>query len=126
MAKQPLISQSTLPKHQRSRKQVRRLEKRKKLKYGRKDLEHKPMDAPRMVLTKTQYLALKDARDRAHKAFDPIWSKTQLFTRTTAYFQLSLKMGISSKNTHISMFNIEQCEHVIRIADEIKRQYNIT
>jgi hypothetical protein len=55
---------------------------------------------------------LRVAKMRAHAAFDPIW-KNRHMTRTAAYEWLSKVMGLPFAETHIGMFDIEQCRKVI-------------
>lgn len=64
---------------------------------------------------------LRKAKMSAHAIFDPLWvakmrkgfSKKE--ARTGAYEWLSKEMGIPIEQTHIGMFDIEQCKKVIAI-----------
>lgn len=53
----------------------------------------------------------------AHAAFDPIW-KSRKMSRHAAYAWLSQQMGLPVEQTHIGMFNINQCRKVIEICKE--------
>jgi hypothetical protein len=65
---------------------------------------------------------LRIAKREAHAVFDPLWqaksrrdgcSKKQ--ARTAAYKWLSEQLGISRRQTHIGMFDIELCRRVIEV-----------
>jgi len=55
---------------------------------------------------------LRRAKMQAHAAFDPLWKSGQM-TRREAYRRLSEKMGLTPEETHIGMFDVEQCETVV-------------
>ena len=57
---------------------------------------------------------LRQKRMLAHSLFDPIWQSGEL-TRTEAYSWLAERMGISTKETHIGMFNEDQCDLVVEL-----------
>lgn len=57
---------------------------------------------------------LRKLKQAAHAVFDPIWNNCTM-SRKEAYKKLGDRMGISEANTHIGMFNEEQCELVIEI-----------
>lgn len=58
---------------------------------------------------------LREAKKRAHEAFDQIWKK-KIMSRTAAYAWLSRRLGIPKKYTHIGMFNVETCSKVITLS----------
>ena len=58
--------------------------------------------------------ATREARQRAHDAFDPIW-KSRTLTRWEAYLWLSKKMGLPQDKTHIGMFDAQQCAQVVQL-----------
>lgn len=60
--------------------------------------------------------ATRKARSRAHKYFDQIFRKYRLMSRSSAYVWLAREMGIKTKNCHISYFNAEQCELVVKLS----------
>lgn len=65
---------------------------------------------------------LADARLRkmkrmAHAAFDPLWKEGRFKSRTVAYAWLSERMGLPKEETHIGMFDIDQCKRVIEVCD---------
>lgn len=70
---------------------------------------------------------LREWKQEAHRYLDPLWvkkmrqghSKTQ--ARRMAYKWLSVQMGIPTKETHIGMFDVDQCKQVVDIC---KRYYN--
>lgn len=55
---------------------------------------------------------LRMAKRTAHAAFDPLWKSGQM-SRKKAYALLSEKMGLTPDETHIGMFDVEQCKTVI-------------
>lgn len=59
---------------------------------------------------------LRAAKARAHAAFDPLW-KNRLMKRTVAYAWLANTLKIPVKDCHIGMFDVEQCEAVVRAVD---------
>lgn len=60
---------------------------------------------------------LRQWKQRAHAAFDPLWkrgSKQQRFKRRRdAYAWLANNMGLSGDACHIGMFNVTQCKQVV-------------
>ena len=63
---------------------------------------------------------LREARNRAHKAFDPLWRLGGM-GRKEAYKFLADRMGLGKDETHIGMFNLEQCKQVILICSEFTK-----
>ncbi len=63
--------------------------------------------------------ALRGLRMRAHAAFDPIW-RIGGKSRSDAYQWLADGMGMDKKETHIGMFNEEQCRKVIELCRSTK------
>ena len=61
--------------------------------------------------------ALRKAKNRAHKAFDPLW-KSGLMTRREAYIWLSAMLHISQENCHIGMFDISTCKRVVEVCNK--------
>lgn len=56
---------------------------------------------------------VREARSRAHKAFDPLWqNKTAGKSRTEWYAELRRHMGLSKDLCHIGKFDIAQCAEV--------------
>jgi len=64
--------------------------------------------------------ATRQARMRAHEAFDRLWCGRGhiVFGRTTAYRWLREAMGVSEDEAHIACFDINQCERLIAIISE--------
>jgi hypothetical protein len=68
---------------------------------------------------------LRRYKQRAHKAFDPIWklnpmagTKRDQPNRKEAYLWLAGKLGIRLKDCHIGMFDVKQCKLVITYCKE--------
>lgn len=62
---------------------------------------------------------LRKARNEAHKLFDKLWkSPTRIMTRYDAYKWLANKMNLKIEETHIALFEIEQCNKVIELVKE--------
>lgn len=57
---------------------------------------------------------LRTLKIEAHKQFDSIW-KSNLTSRENAYIWLANKLGIEVYECHIGMFDIKQCQEVIRL-----------
>ena len=55
---------------------------------------------------------LRKAKMAAHAAFDPLW-KSGRMSRSKAYSLLAESMGLPKKDTHIGMFDVEQCKQVV-------------
>ena len=55
----------------------------------------------------------------AHASFDPLW-KTGPFRgrRKAAYGWLAGQMGLPVEKTHIGMFDVPQCQEVIKIIEK--------
>jgi len=58
----------------------------------------------------------RQARHAAHMAFDPLWQSNGM-SKGDAYKQLSEFMGLSKKETHIGLFDIEQCKLVVAFCE---------
>ncbi|MBQ9657632.1 MAG: hypothetical protein IJV31_02555 [Clostridia bacterium] len=62
---------------------------------------------------------LRRYRKAAHFWFDKIWkSPTRITTRDKAYKWLSKELGLPKEETHIGMFEKEQCEKVMEISQK--------
>lgn len=57
---------------------------------------------------------LRLAKRQAHVAFDKIWQHKHL-TRRKAYAWLARQMGLTLETCHIGMFDVNQCEQVVRM-----------
>ncbi len=69
---------------------------------------------------------LRRWRNRAHAAFDPLWQRGRYRRRRNdAYAWLAGKMGLTKEETHIAMFDVEQCKQVIQIMDNERRNPNV-
>lgn len=60
--------------------------------------------------------ALRDAKIRAHAAFDPIWKSGEM-ARGDAYGWLAEHMGVDKRDCHIGMFDLDQCSRVVMVCD---------
>lgn len=67
---------------------------------------------------------LRKKRSAAHQAFDPLW-RSKRVSRTKAYKLLAQEMGIPHSDCHISWFEVEQCDEVIRIAAILNKRYGV-
>lgn len=68
--------------------------------------------------------ALRDARQAAHKAFDPLWHAKMRQTgcdkraaRDKAYQWLARCMDIPREKAHIAMLSLEQCQQVVELCE---------
>lgn len=64
---------------------------------------------------------LRDQRKTAHAFFDPLWMK-KVVTRKALYKGLSNWLEKSPDETHIGMFDTEECDEVIKYALHVKRK----
>lgn len=62
---------------------------------------------------------LREWRKRAHAVLDPLW-KSGRMRRRAVYQILDDAMGLAKGQAHIAMFNIEQCQEVIRICKQLQ------
>ena len=64
---------------------------------------------------------LREWKQKAHKYFDPLWQKkmeqgySKIKARHKAYAWLAEQMGLPIEETHIGMFDVEQCKQVVEI-----------
>jgi hypothetical protein len=61
---------------------------------------------------------LRQAKQAAHAAFDPLW-KAQGMTRRDAYSWLARQLGIRFDDCHIGMFDVDQCNNVVSLSLEL-------
>lgn len=61
----------------------------------------------------------RTARHHAHEAFDPLW-KERGENRSELYHKLASFMGLEPRATHIGMFDVEQCQRVLRFVEEFE------
>ncbi len=64
-------------------------------------------------------LETRQARMTAHAILDPLWKQRRI-KRGKLYTLLAGYLGLRVKDTHIGLFNIEQCDKVIQFAGEIE------
>ena len=70
---------------------------------------HKGSDVPLGRLADAE---LREWKMRAHQAFDPLW-KSGKYSRRKAYFIASDIMGKPVEETHIGMFDVQECKNLI-------------
>ena len=59
---------------------------------------------------------LRKWRKKAHNEFDKLWKgKTREMTRYKAYRWLTEQMNLTRDETHIALFEIEQCKEVLKL-----------
>lgn len=64
---------------------------------------------------------LRKARNKAHIEFDKLWkSPTRIMTRYEAYKKLADIMNKDIKYTHIALFEVEECQKVLKAIKQIK------
>lgn len=68
---------------------------------------------------------LREARQAAHAAFDPIWKARRWRTgdrhsRKRGYRWLSETLGIDREHCHISMLSLEDCQRVVELCMPIR------
>lgn len=73
---------------------------------------------------------LRIARNGAHRAFDPLWQPNgkrpvhmKRLARDHAYQLLAKYLGKKPKNTHIGLFNQDECAKVIQFVESIYATY---
>jgi hypothetical protein len=59
---------------------------------------------------------LRNARIRAHRAFDRLW-KSGLMKKWQAYKWLQAALGLNSGQAHIGQFSAYMCDRVIALSD---------
>lgn len=79
---------------------------------------HKGTDEPLGRLADSE---LRYWKRRAHAEFDSRWRRKEKRTRRAAYEWLAEEMGLPLEQTHIGMFDVEQCKKAIKICKEAKR-----
>lgn len=57
---------------------------------------------------------LREMKKAAHRSFDAIWKGFKK-SRSAMYKRLSELMGIPPEQTHIGMFDVDQCKRVIEL-----------
>jgi hypothetical protein len=62
---------------------------------------------------------VRQARMRAHAAFDRLWGAGGCMPRSRAYVELAQHLGLSREACHIGRFSVEMCERVIAACAEI-------
>jgi hypothetical protein len=73
--------------------------------------KNSPTNAP---LGRMANAELRRAKMAAHAAFDPIW-KSGSMPRSKAYALLASLMKLPKSETHIGMFDVQQCKQVVEV-----------
>jgi len=77
---------------------------------------HPGTDIPLGTLADSE---LREYRKEAHYWFDQIWKgPTRQMTRYKAYGWLAHKIGLSREETHMAMFEKEQCQKTIEFSKQ--------
>ena len=71
-----------------------------------------------MALGRLANKELREAKKQAHFFFDKIWINKHL-SRGMAYKELSKSMGVHPDLCHIGMFDIEQCNEVVKFSKQL-------
>lgn len=80
---------------------------------------HKGTDKPLGRLANAQ---LRYWKKQAHAAFDPLWKSGRFRGyRNAAYAWLADKMELPVEETHIGMFDVDQCKRAVRICNNERR-----
>ena len=67
---------------------------------------------------------LRQAKMRAHAAFDPVWKAkiaeglSKHHARGSAYKWLAEQIGVEREDCHIGMFDVALCDAVVRACDD--------
>lgn len=62
---------------------------------------------------------LREYRKQAHYWFDRLWQQpTKITSRYKAYGWLAYQMHLKREDTHIALFEIEQCKKVIKLVKQ--------
>ena len=66
----------------------------------------------------------REARIKAHEAFDWLWKLHYFGSRNEAYRWMRNAMGLSNQEAHIAKLSAEQCERLITCVEEYKSKHN--
>lgn len=81
---------------------------------------HKDPKRSRQALGRLANAELREWKKAAHAHFDPLWKlSTKKHKRARAYAWLAKEMNLTSDHCHIGMFNVEQCQRVIQICQQL-------
>lgn len=72
---------------------------------------HKGTNKPLGILANAE---LREWKKKAHSHFDKLW-KLKKMTRANAYKWLSKQLNKDIKETHIGMFNVDDCKRVVEV-----------
>lgn len=72
---------------------------------------------------------LREARQKAHQAFDPLWRRKQKrdgcsaqTARSCGYSWLASEMCLSLDRMHIGKLSLKECEQVVALCDKFKKK----
>lgn len=60
--------------------------------------------------------ATRNARMRAHRAFDPLWKSRKHGSRAQAYGWLARELAMEPKYAHISMADVALCDRIVELS----------
>ena len=64
---------------------------------------------------------LRLKRQETHRIFDSFW-KSRKLSRDEAYVWLARSMNLPEENAHIAYFEMDECEQVIKLCREYKKE----
>lgn len=64
---------------------------------------------------------LRNAKMKAHHAFDPLW-KFGGMSRDEAYRLLARLLGIKRRKCHIGLFDVDQCKKVVELCRRFRHE----
>jgi hypothetical protein len=67
----------------------------------------------------------REARQRAHQAFDQLWLDGLLMTRKAAYRWLRKVLRLKKSEAHIGMLTVEQCDALVHHAQVYLEQRRV-
>lgn len=80
-------------------------------------------EASGLPLGRLANATLRRLKQAAHAAFDPLWRESSAkFDRSDAYTWLASQMGLSRDETHIGMFDEDQCRRVVNICSRFRKE----
>ena len=74
-----------------------------------------PTGTGKIPLGRLANAELRRAKSDAHAAFDQLWRNGNM-SRHQAYKFLARELGLAASETHIGMFDLNQCKRVVKIA----------
>lgn len=78
----------------------------------------------RQPLGRMANAALRAEKQKAHRSFDPLWKSGEM-SRSDAYSWLAHKLGITKKECHIGLFDIDMCRKVVVVCQQYEAHINV-